>query len=288
MGAMVASLLALWAVPALAWQAVGSVWPTAEVTYAVGTDLAPFDDAAAMSAVFGAFAAWEGVPCSAIRFAYDGRTAAPVGADGRTTVTFSHGDWTLAEPTHTALQADGTLIVEGDVLLDLSSGSGWALSGADGVTSLDVQAALAHEVGHLLGLGDSDVEGATMNPAAIGHPDGRTLSEDDVEGLCALYPAAIAGEGALGDACTSDLDCGTAFMCLVEAGRGYCAPPCPDGRCPGGYACLKFQENPVCAVGGCGCAWVPADPGSAGAWGAVVAAGLVGYRRRLWRRIATR
>jgi len=57
-------------------------------------------------------------------------------------------------------------------------------------TEVDLTAVLTHEIGHVLALAHTSVEGATMESetttafaSAI-----RTLSRDDEEGLCALYP----------------------------------------------------------------------------------------------------
>lgn len=64
----------------------------------------------------------------------------------------------------------------------------WSLDGAEG--TVDVQSIVAHEAGHVLGLGESTVPDATMYGFAVtGETSKRDLHEDDVEGLCTLYPA---------------------------------------------------------------------------------------------------
>jgi hypothetical protein len=54
----------------------------------------------------------------------------------------------------------------------------------------DLVGVLTHEFGHVLGLGHSRVEGATMmNVSAPAWTDQlSTLTQDDVDGLCSLYP----------------------------------------------------------------------------------------------------
>lgn len=65
----------------------------------------------------------------------------------------------------------------------------------------DLEAVLTHEVGHLLGLAESGVLGATMSPRQGWNGlygtvawAGRTLSADDVSGIRALYGAKTADE----------------------------------------------------------------------------------------------
>jgi uncharacterized protein (TIGR03382 family) len=53
----------------------------------------------------------------------------------------------------------------------------------------DVQNTLTHEIGHILGLDHSRVSSATMFASApLGETSKRVLDDDDIEGLCAIYP----------------------------------------------------------------------------------------------------
>lgn len=55
--------------------------------------------------------------------------------------------------------------------------------------STDVQNTLTHEIGHVLGLDHSRVGNATMYASApLGETSKRDLHDDDIEGLCAIYP----------------------------------------------------------------------------------------------------
>ncbi len=53
----------------------------------------------------------------------------------------------------------------------------------------DLLSVLTHEVGHFLGLAHSLESGATMQPIyEVGTSEFRTLSDDDIQGICAIYP----------------------------------------------------------------------------------------------------
>jgi hypothetical protein len=56
----------------------------------------------------------------------------------------------------------------------------------------DIQNTMTHEAGHMLGFDESDVEGSTMWPYTFEcDMEKRTLGEDDIAGLCVLYPVDI-------------------------------------------------------------------------------------------------
>jgi len=76
-------------------------------------------------------------------------------------------------------------ISEADVVFYESSGP-WGTSGSEG--ALDVFAVASHEIGHVFGLGHSDVALARMYPTiASGDQWEGELSDDDVDGAKALY-----------------------------------------------------------------------------------------------------
>ena len=62
--------------------------------------------------------------------------------------------------------------------------------------AVDLQNIVTHEVGHFLGIAHTNVEEATMFcESPRGEVSKRTLAEDDIAGLCAIYPPGSIGGG---------------------------------------------------------------------------------------------
>jgi hypothetical protein len=73
---------------------------------------------------------------------------------------------------------------------------------------------LTHEIGHLFGLGHSERTDATMFLSAEnGEIWKRTLSQDDIDGICALYPVDDQHDRCLEPSGGLDVDCSTADYC---------------------------------------------------------------------------
>jgi len=104
----------------------------------------------------------------------------------------------------------------------------------EGSPLIDVQSTLTHEIGHSVGLAHSAVAGATMS--AYGDPgttDKRSLSQDDIDGLCALYPLADDPGVCEEPLCGLDLD-GDSEACEItgadDEGCGCAATGARRGR----------------------------------------------------------
>lgn len=96
--------------------------------------------------------------------------------------------------------------------------------------AVDLTNILTHEAGHFFGIGHSDDTGATMyGRAPRGETSKRTLAQDDIDALCAIYPP---GSDALSSRCDHtpsgglQLDCSATATsprtggCSIAAGPG--------------------------------------------------------------------
>jgi hypothetical protein len=232
----------LWApnVPAGTW--AGSSLP---VTVVLGG--APSRDAgdAAAAELDVALRTWSRVRCTSYRARYGGRSAIAKGADDGVNVVLFHDDAWPAEldpsaVAQTVVTIDATGHVR-DADLHLNGRDfRFSLDGASG--TIDLRGVLVHELGHALGLGHSTDPRATMFATGSGLR-WRSLEKDDVDGVCALYPANGAPP-----APSCDVDpCPSGFVCVAGAcqrlgeRRDVCAP-CE--RVPG--ACEAAGDDARC------------------------------------------
>ena len=281
---MVISTLLLLSSGAHAYDTIGAAWPAEAfpIPYTVHVELEGVDEDETLAAIEEAFATWEAVDCVELSFSYEGRSEATWGeVDGENTIFVIASGWPEDAALLSAPQVvtAGSEIVEADLALNAESYA-WSADGADGIAVFDIQGAMTHEIGHLLGLWHSDVTGATLNPVMDGHPDACTLEDDDIAGICEVYADLTPpGEGEVGDACGDHTDC-LSELCLADGADSYCSTTCESTTdCPDGWECLTADRQQVCAVAvaeeGCACG-APVAPG----WLAFLVAPLALLRRR--------
>ena len=192
--------------PALAWQqaTTGTGLPLYQEGECLWWSLARrgsddiADTDALRQAVARGFDAWNDVECASVHVADAGLSSctqpdiAPSGTQV-TLVVFYEDSWPFDSPLGNPFAATGLWydpdtgqILDADIAMNGLQYT-WSLDGAEG--TVDVQSIVAHESGHVLGLGESSVTEATMYGFAVtGETSKRDLADDDVEGICTLYP----------------------------------------------------------------------------------------------------
>lgn len=108
-------------------------------------------------------------------------------------VLFRSGDWPYPGTANILALTTVTFNVESGEIYDadIEINDKITFSVGDGAVTNDLLSAVTHEVGHFLGLSHSTVGGATMFAEyKAGDTYQRDLSEDDVAGICSVYPPA--------------------------------------------------------------------------------------------------
>lgn len=173
---------------------LGNRWQTNTARIYVNPARAPFGFT---NAVVRGMRSWNLVPWSRFRFVYGGFTArTPSIIQG--SFLYPHGqDWTNVVGMGTAVWpfngalARTTRFSQGARTLECDTafnpGVAWSTSGS--LMAYDIESIAAHELGHVLGLGHTNIAGSTMVPSvARGDLSHRTLEWDDRAGVRTLYP----------------------------------------------------------------------------------------------------
>lgn len=118
-------------------------------------------------------------------------------------------------------------IYDADIEIDSAE---WNFVASDEVLpdEVDLQAVVTHEVGHFLGLSHSDYAGATMwANYQGGETQQRTLHQDDIDGICSIYPP-----GQAVDTAHCDPRHGFSTECQDDKVDSGCAVGAPEGQAP--------------------------------------------------------
>lgn len=241
-------------------------WAGGEVSYRLNADgLDTIAFSRLEMAASRSFARWTSQSCADLDVRYAGSAGTPRSGDGASDIAWLGSRWMeqvgLPDTAGTTdlvyeKNADGEWeIVEADILLNADDYDwDFAIEGGDDARNID--AVLTHEIGHLLGLlhpceldgvegpvcmGDLARE-TTMYPTYTGAAQSM-LSDDDIAGVCFLYPATCTGP----DCTPCEPACGAGERCDA----GSCVPDCASGACattPWGDPCT---QNEACAGGAC-------------------------------------
>jgi len=186
------------------------VWTLVPIDYTVNLQGLPpeLDRKGISTAIDRSFLAWERVEGADVAFVWSGDSANEVHWDSA---------WPY-DPDVMALTStwatDSGVLLAFDVAIN-GQGGGWTLD----ASGRDLQNAMTHEVGHVLGLAHNGAEPeATMFPTTvIGETSKRDLHEDDEAGVRYLYPQAV--DGVFLDAsCSSTAVSPSALVMLLVAG----------------------------------------------------------------------
>ncbi|MEZ4471215.1 MAG: matrixin family metalloprotease [bacterium] len=263
------------ALPAAAYEWTGAKWnlaPGGSVPYVVNSTLsADVPDPDALAAVQKGYDVWTALPCSYMAWRYEGRTEnrAWGAADGQNVASWREENW---DDSPAALAIAATSFGGGGAMTDADikfngfhhswAAFGDAPGGFDGRT--DIASVGAHESGHCIGLGHSDIPGSTMWPSTgPGDISGRSLGADDIDGACEIYPSGgevpppdvdppvVPGDTPFGEDC-SMARCAEDLFCISDGRDSYCSRACLPGsqECGPGYYCAQLaQGDGACARG---------------------------------------
>ncbi|WP_437604957.1 matrixin family metalloprotease [Sorangium sp. So ce834] len=251
-------------------------WSELPVRYHINhkTIPAPLSGFAA-AAIEAGFAAWSSPACTAWATELLGDTDAGYDFDdGRNVFLWISDSWPAALGQVDSVIAVTMPVWDPDSAIDDADmvfnnvGFCWDDSGEG--DCIDLQSIATHEEGHFLGLGHSNVRGATMLGTYRGGTSARTLEGDDIEGLCALYPiggttVASSGGGA---------GWGGSAGWGGGAGGGGAASDAGDGPKSGGVNDAEGRDA------GCSCSGGGRLPGAPGALSLAALAALLSRRRR--------
>ena len=258
-----------------AWESLGATWPNLPVPYEVnGGSSQELGSQTSVNAVQASYNAWVNPSCSGFRTQYRGTTSSNWrSGDGTNTHQWIYN----ANQRPAELRGRETIgvtlslyrgqsLVDGDILYNGIDHS-WSTNPSR-FGQVDAQSIITHEIGHQLGLGHTSVNGSTMYPSYAGGTGARTLAQDDIEGVCSLYPSGnnvectrtadcdqglecvqgqcvqvSSGEGQIGDRCENE-PCAQGLVCVQGQDNGaFCTRICDDGQCPSGWTCLGVNSS---------------------------------------------
>jgi hypothetical protein len=166
----------------------GAMWNLRNVPYSINTTNLDLPESAVEPAVRAGADVWAAQSSASIALTYTGRsTQTTTGNDALNLVVFRNASSGSAIAT-TYWWSTGGRIIDADIVF-------WDaafrfFSGSNGCSGgFYIEDIAAHEFGHALGLGHSNITGTTMYPSVSSCNAGnRTLEADDIAGVRFLYP----------------------------------------------------------------------------------------------------
>jgi predicted Zn-dependent protease len=226
---------------------------------------------ATQNAVRAAYQSWSNVSCSYYSSQDMGVVNLPTGNENdyvNTNYWISSwsGDSQALGLAHTIYDPYSGKILDADT--SYNNSYTWSVTGS--AWAIDVQSVATHEIGHQLGLDHSQYQDATMFWATgQGDTSQRSLSSDDIAGVCYLYPTGqppppectspahcalnetcVNGKCVFnstkgyGSPCAADKEC-ISNLCISYAGDTFCSQSCVSQPCPNGDQCLPVSGGDI-------------------------------------------
>lgn len=171
-----------------AFSANGPTWHLPAVPYVLNPANLDLPEAQAESAMLVGASSWATQASPSFSFTYAGRsTQTTTTLDGLNLVVFRNAGNGAAIAT-TYYWFNGSGFLDADIVF--WDGGFRFFAGSSGCSGgFYIEDIAAHEFGHALGLGHTDVAGATMFPSASSCSTAlRSLEADDIAGVQSLYP----------------------------------------------------------------------------------------------------
>lgn len=266
---------------AAAFEPSGFVWTQLPVPFNVNTaSSAELGRDSTLQVIGASYGAWEAPGCSGFR----SQSRGEVGGDWRSGDRINTHQWFYDRNRRprelggrstigvTLSIFQGRQAVDGDILYNGIDHTWTTNPRRRG--EVDAQSIITHEIGHQLGLDHAPRQDATMYAAYLGGTGSRSLSADDIDGVCSLYPSGVApecvrdaecpageacrggrcvagvgGDGQIGDLCQGDPDCADGGLCVQADGDPFCTRRCA-GACPNLWSCQRVslggQDTEIC------------------------------------------
>ena len=201
------------------------------------------------------FDTWSNVSCSYMQWQYGGTTTLDSSSwggftwqvDGVNLMVWEEKDWPndmdgAIAVTAPIFQRYGVALFQDTDIMFNGVDFIWGVGGE--INRMDVANIATHEIGHALGLDHSSDRSATMYYATSqGITANRSLAQDDINGICAIYPLAEAPDAEVGDPCGKVCTSTTGFYCATVGDDQMCTKSCSeDSDCPDGYLCRDLPS----------------------------------------------
>lgn len=163
-------------------------WASSNITIYVNTSNCPAS-VDVVSIISDAIRVWNNVSTSSVSLSYGGTTTSTAASNPpivycETNFSTVTGADNNSVPGAASVSTSNNQIVAGFIVLNVSTGN----ANIANKTTFELTTILAHEIGHLIGLGHSQTANALMY-YTYSYKTSLNLAQDDVDGISYLYPS---------------------------------------------------------------------------------------------------